>query len=114
MFVGEHRHGSLIATKDIHHLFHQLVAWVEFLAFFVPRIVTVFADNQDGIDRQLVSAQAERFANRWIDLELMLLGQSSTQVIRGYLVGIHRNHLRSRYGLDVVGCIALEQAAHNH
>ena len=63
---------------------------------------------------KLVSAQAERFANRWIDFELMFLGQSSTQVIGGNLVGVHGNHLRSRIGLDVVRCVTLEQAAHNH
>src|SRR5262245_8494080 len=82
MLVGENRHGSLIAAKDVCHLFQQLMPWVEFLAFCIPRIVAVFTYNQDSIDCQLVSAQAECFANRWIDLELMLLGQSSTQVIR--------------------------------
>ena len=64
MLVVIDRDSPTVAVEDVDALLEELVARVEDLAFGVVGIIAVLADEQHGIDSQLVAAAAQGLRDR--------------------------------------------------
>ena len=71
VLVVEDRHAAATLAKDLHGFVEELVARVERLALFVDGVVAVLANDDHSIDGQLVAAEAQRLANRGVELEVV-------------------------------------------
>ena len=60
------------------------------------RVVAVLADDQHGIDRQLVAAAPQCLGDRRVNLEAKFFRTLSTQVAGGLLIDIRRDHIEWR------------------
>ena len=91
MFVVEDRHGAAVGLEDVGHLAEELVPRIEDLAFFVFRVLTVLADDQDAVDRELRSATSQGLGDGRIDLEAEALRTLGALVALGLLVDVERH-----------------------
>src|SRR6185369_6756699 len=74
----------------------KLVARIEHLAFFVARISAMLANDDNAIDREPRAAERERLRNRRVNGNVETLGPFAAEVLRGKLIHIERDELRSR------------------
>ena len=96
MLVVEHRREAAVFFEDLDDPFEELVARILCLAEFVDWIVSMFTDDEDGVDGELVAAAAKRFRDRRVDLESELLCAVAAQIVFGELIDVSRNDIERR------------------
>src|SRR6185437_8714699 len=81
------------------------------LSLWRLRIVSVFADNHYSIDRELASAQSERFGNGGTEFHPgETLSSFVAQVVRRRLIDVERNKVHGWVMVGSVPSIAFEEA----
>ena len=115
MFVVEDGDTATTLGKHPGNLLKEVSAGIHVSAAFVPRIVSVFTDQQDRIDVQLVAPGVQGTSNTRVDGHVELLGNSQTDVVFQGVIEIDGDDL------DVVEHIpslidrrSLEELRHDH
>ncbi len=96
MLVVIDRDSPTVAVEDVDALLEELVARVEDLAFGVVGIIAVLADDQHGIDSQLVAAAAQGLRDRRVDAETKAASPLAAEVAGRLLVDVRGDDLHVR------------------
>ena len=110
MLVVEDGHYSLTGAEDLDHLLEEPAAGVELLTFRRERIIAVLRDEQNAIDRQLVSAEGQRLRGRFDQRNAPLPGERPADVRVGHLLDIQRGHPARRRVALADNAVALHEA----
>src|SRR5438445_4439356 len=94
MLVVEDGNRPAVLLEDVDHLLEKVITRIKHLAQLVAGIFAVLADTEDRVDREFVSAAAERLGNRRVDLETEFLSPAFAQIVVGSLVDVGGHDLQ--------------------
>ena len=114
MLIGKYGNNALTAAKHVHNLLEQLKSRIQLLPHIVGGIIAVLAHKQHSIDGEGVSSEGQGPAHGGKNLETVLGGEASAQIVRRDLIGVHRNDRCARLLSDAIRLVAVEHTADNH
>ena len=93
MLVVENRQHAAVFLEDFDDLTKEFVAGVLSLAEIVAWVLTVFTDDQDGVDCQTIASATQRLRDAGINLKAKFRSALSAEVIGWALVDVCRDQL---------------------
>jgi len=110
VLVTEHRHRRAGFAKDFRDPLDDAMSRIELLTAAVKRVAAMLADEQNRVDREIISAEGHCFADRRENREAILPAERAAHVFDRDLVSEHRDDLRARLDALPVRGIAVEQS----
>src|SRR5262249_37867368 len=114
VLIAEHRHDTTARFKDPDDLAQQPPLRILNAVIFAARIITMLADEEHAIDRQLVATQRQRPRDRVIDRKAVLFRQAAAHIIGRKLIDIGTDELQLRKLTLAIERISLHQPRANH
>ena len=95
VFVVEHGHRAATGRENSKNLLHEILAWKQVLAFLVPRIITVFTNQDHTVHCKLVATAAERQIDGRVNRHTVLRRELRADVSSPKKAVFHRVSLRT-------------------
>ena len=111
MFVAEEGHRTAAVFDDVEDLVEEFEARVKVLAELIAGVIAMFADEDDGVDREFRATLAEGFADAGVDAKAVASGQVARHVVGGDLVRIERHDVGAGRVPGAVRRVAAQQAS---
>ena len=115
MLIAKHRHRPPRRSEHPANLLKKILAGIHMLLLLIPGIITVLANQQHPIHRQLITAQSQRLINTPIHRHTVFLCNRAPDILSEmHLIQIHRHHIHLWRKQPIICWKPLQKLRHNH
>src|SRR6476660_1236255 len=96
MFVAEDRQNSMTAPKNFDDLAEKTESGIFDLTSFVGWIFSMLSDREHRIHGEFVSSAAQRLLDRFVNRNVVLLGERMPKIVCRNLVHVQTDDIHAR------------------